>query len=88
MTTKRKNALIFYQIFSTSLLRNVCGYLGLKRLNKKTGVWNLAMNVTKNHPRDHAIFFFFEFATWKQHTGLKSEEPKNKLELQRKFQNG
>ena len=32
--------------------------------------------------------FLFEFATWKQHTGLKSEEPKNKLELQRTLQNG
>ena len=43
---------------------------------------------TQNHPRAHAILFLFEFATWKQHTGLKSEEPKNKLELQRTLQNG
>jgi len=62
--------------------------LGLKRLNKKTGVWNLARDVTKNHPRAHAILCLFEFATWKQHTGLKSEEPENKLELQRTLQNG
>ena len=39
-------------------------------------------------PRAHAILFLFEFATWKQHNGLKSEEPKNKLELQRTLQNG
>lgn len=42
----------------------------------------------QNHPRARAILFPFEFATWKRHTGLKSEEPKNKLELQRTLQNG
>ena len=52
------------------------------------GVESGEQNVTKNHPRAHAILFLFEFATWKQHTGLKSEEPKNKLELQRTLQNG
>ena len=59
-----------------------------KTVKQENRAWNLARNVTKNHPRAHAIFFLFEFATWKQHTGLKSEEPKNKLELQRTLQNG
>lgn len=38
--------------------------------------------------KSSAKLFLFEFATWKQHTGLKSEESKNKLELQRTLQNG
>lgn len=59
-----------------------------KTVKQENRAWNLARNVTKNHPRAHAILFPFEFATWKQHTGLKSEEPKNKLELQRTLQNG